>query len=79
MVPLPYRPEGVVSVATVTVRKRGQRFTSEFSALPGRTFGPWDMAEMIRDLTVSALLSRYDARNLVMDAAVKGECTTETR
>lgn len=65
-------------MATVTVRKRGQRFTSEFSVLPGRKFGPWDMPEMIRDLTVSALLSPMEARNLVFDAAVKGSATTET-
>jgi hypothetical protein len=66
-------------VATVTVRKRGQRFTSEFSALPGQKFGPWDMAEMIQDLTISALLSRIDARSLVFDAAASGSATTETR
>ena len=60
---------------TVTVRKRGQKVTSEFSALPGRQFGPWTMAEMIRDLTVSALLTRLEARDLVLDAAVKGSAT----
>ena len=67
-----------MSKATVTVRKRGERFTSEFSALPGRTFGPWDMPEMIRDLKISALLSAVDARNLVFDAAAQGSATAET-
>lgn len=65
-------------MATVTVRKCGQRFRAEFSALPGRVFGPWDMAEMIQDLTISALLPRLDARTLVMEAAVKGSATAET-
>lgn len=37
-------------VPTVTVRKKGARYTSEFSKLPGQTFGPYDFAEMIRDL-----------------------------
>jgi hypothetical protein len=66
-------------MATVTVRKaRGQKFTLEHSALPGRIFGPWDMAEMIKDLRVSALLDRFAARDLVMDAAVNGTATTRT-
>lgn len=67
-----------MSAATVTVRKHGKRFVSEFSVLPGKTFGPWDMPEMIRDLTISALLPAMDARNLVFDAAAKGSATTET-
>ena len=65
-------------MATVTVRKKGHRFVSEFSALPGRTFGPWGMAEMIQDLQVSALLPALDARDLVFDAAVLGEATADT-
>ncbi|MFK0047771.1 hypothetical protein ACIQU4_27520 [Streptomyces sp. NPDC090741] len=63
---------------TVTVRKTGDRYVSEFSALPGRTFGPWDFPEMIRDLRVSALLAPLAARDLVMDAAVYGTATTTT-
>lgn len=53
-------------------------YVSEFTALPGKTFGPGDMAEMIRDLTISALLSRPAARDLVMDAAADGTATAET-
>lgn len=64
--------------ATVTVRKHGKRFVSEFSVLPGRTFGPWDASEMIQDLTISALLSRLDARSLVFDAAAEGSATVDT-
>lgn len=62
---------------TVTVTKKGKRFISTFSALPGQRFGPWEMSEMIRDLTISALLEKADARNLVMDAAVLGSATTD--
>lgn len=63
---------------TVTVSKYGKsRFKVSFSLLPGRSFGPWELPETIRDLTVSALLSPLDARTLVCDAAVKGSATTE--
>ena len=69
-------------MATVTVRRVGKkrvnaRYTSEFSALPGQTFGPFDFAEMGRDLRVSALLSPIQARNLVLDAHEKGEATSD--
>jgi hypothetical protein len=67
----------ILSGATVTVRATGDRFVSEFSPLPGRTFGPWDLPEMIQDLTISALLTPLQAREVVMDAAVLGEATTE--
>lgn len=60
---------------TVTVTRKGKRFVSQFSQLPGRTFGPYDMPEMIQDLTVSALLSKLDARTLVLDAAADGSAT----
>jgi hypothetical protein len=63
---------------TVTVTKKGERFLSSFSRLPGKSFGPYDFAEMIRDLTVSALLTPRAARDLVMDAAVGGFATTST-
>ena len=61
---------------TVTVTKRGERYVSTFSKLPGRTFGPYEFADMIRDLRVSAFLSPIAARGLVMDAAVNGSATT---
>lgn len=64
---------------TVTVRKKGKRFTSEFSRLPGQIFGPYGFPELCRDLTVSALLTPMEARNLVMDAAVKGSATLPVR
>lgn len=63
---------------TVTVTKKGKRFRSSFSILPGKTFGPWDLAEMIRDLTISALLSPHEARGLVFDAATEGSATRAT-
>ena len=67
---------------TVTVRKaaprRGARVTLHFSALPDREFGPYPWGEAIIDLTISALLSRVDARSLVLDALATGEATTET-
>lgn len=61
---------------TVTVTRQGKlgrdRFQVAFSALPGRTFGPWDFARTVQDLTVSALLSPLDARDLVMEAGALG-------
>lgn len=63
---------------TVTVRAVSNGYVSEFTALPGKTFGPWDMPEMIRDLTLSALLSPPAARDLVMDASANGTATAET-
>lgn len=62
---------------TVTIVKKGQRFTVTFSQLPGRTFGPWEFAQTVRDLQVSALLSPISARDLVMDAATQGSATSE--
>jgi hypothetical protein len=67
-----------MSAPTVTVRATRGRYTAEFSALPGRIFGPWDMAEMIQDLRISALLEPLEARDLVFDAAVEGAATTST-
>ncbi len=64
---------------TVTVSRKGKRFVSEFSQLPGKTFGPWDFSEMVRDLTVSALLHPMDARDLVLTAHEHGSVTTEVR
>lgn len=63
---------------TVTVTSKRSKFTVEFSRLPGQTFGPWTLVETIQDLTVSALLSPVDARDLVLSAAVTGSATTET-
>lgn len=62
---------------TVTVTVRRGQYYSRFSALPGREFGPYPFAEMVRGLRISALLPGITARNLVMDAAVQGEATTE--
>ena len=51
--------------------------TLHFSSLPDRTFGPYPWPEAVTDLTVSALLSRLDARNLVLDALAVGTMTRE--
>lgn len=64
-----------MSGPTVTVTRKGKRFVTSFSALPGRTFGPWDFAETVRDLTVSALLPPRAARDLVLDAHAAGSAT----
>jgi len=61
-----------------TVTKAGQRYKLSFSKLPGKSFGPYEFTEAIRDLRISALLEPMDARNLVMDAAVEGSATRET-
>jgi hypothetical protein len=64
--------------STVTVTHHEARFTLSFSRLPGRTSGPFDFAEAVRDLTVSALLVPVDARNLVMDASTDGVAVSHT-
>ena len=62
---------------TVTVTSRGSgMFRVRFSQLPGKSFGDWEFAETVRDLTVSALLSSIDARNLVLDASSYGIATS---
>lgn len=70
-------------MSTVTVKKarprNGPRVTLHFSKLPGQTFGPYAWTEAVTDLTVSALLPRVEARNLVLDALIAGEATTDTR
>lgn len=67
---------GVVSGAyTVTVTCKRKRYTLTLSKLPGRSFGPYDFAEAIGQLYVGALLSRLDARSLVMDAATSADHT----
>lgn len=63
---------------TVTVTRRaknGRFYYVEFSALPGRRFGPWEFRETVRDLTVSALLSSVVATDLVLTARAEGEAT----
>lgn len=60
---------GMTKMRTVTVTAKGSRYAVSFSALPGRSFGPWEFAETVRDLRVSALLTPMEARDLVMDAA----------
>jgi hypothetical protein len=67
-----------MSTVTVTSPRKG-RFTVTFSKLPGRTFGPWGFAETVTDLRISALLEHRETRDLVMDAAVSGSATTDTR
>ncbi|MFE7485139.1 hypothetical protein [Streptomyces sp. NPDC057552] len=67
-----------MSAQAVTVHAARGLYTAQFSALPGRTFGPWDMPEMIQELRVSALLDPRDARDLVFDAAVTGTATAPT-
>ncbi|WP_331746257.1 hypothetical protein OG923_32975 (plasmid) [Streptomyces halstedii] len=67
-----------MSAQTVTVHADCGRYTAQFSALPGRTFGPWDMSEMIQELRVSALLVPREARDLVFDATVAGAATVPT-
>lgn len=63
---------------TVTVHWRDSRFWVTFARLPGKEWGPWGLAETVRDLTVSALLAPMDARNLALDAVERGSATTIT-
>lgn len=69
----------MIDMATVTVTRKGKRFVSTFSALPGREFGPWEFAEMVRDLRISALLEAAEARDLVLTAHADGSATSEMR
>lgn len=65
------------TVTVTTTQRTGlPRFTVQFSALPDQTFGPWNFTRTTRDLTISALLSPMDARNLVLDAHANGSATT---
>ncbi len=62
---------------TVTVMRHSNgRYKVQFSRIPGRTFGPWDLTETTRDLHISAGLSRVEARDLALEAAVTGSATT---
>jgi hypothetical protein len=56
----------VLMTQTVTVARKGKGYLVSFSALPGRTFGPWAFDEVVRDLQVSALLTPFQARNIVL-------------
>lgn len=62
---------------TVTITKRGKRFVITHSRLPGQKFGPFDFAEAGRELFIGMLLSRMDARNLMLDASEHGSATAE--
>lgn len=62
---------------SVTVTRKGKRFQLSFSALPGRTFGPFDLPEAVRDLMVSADLPPRVARDLVLDAHTNGAASCD--
>ena len=68
-----------VTVFSATPRAGVDRVTITFTRLPGHVFGPLYIGEAVTELVVSALLSRLEARNLVLDALATGEATTETR
>jgi hypothetical protein len=70
--------QAAASVPTVTVTRKGKRFTLTFSKLQGQTFGPYEFAEAVRDLRVSALLAPLAARDLVLDAHAQGSATAPT-
>jgi hypothetical protein len=64
---------------TVTVEMvRRDRYRVKFSILPGRSFGDWPFAEVIRDLRVATTLSGLDARDLVLEAAATGSASRQT-
>lgn len=69
-------------MSTITAKKakprNGDRITLHFSALPGKTYGPYPWNEAIGQAEFAALLSRLDARSLILDALVDGEATAET-
>lgn len=67
-----------MSAPTVTVARKGRRFTLTFSALPGRLFGPYEFSEAVRHLRVAALLEPMAARDLVLDAHADGAATAAT-
>jgi hypothetical protein len=68
--------ENAKTVTVTTTQRTGlPRFTVEFSALPGRVFGPHNFTETAHDLHIAALLSLADARNLILDAHNQGSAT----
>lgn len=67
---------GHVVTVTKATKQLNAKYTVSFSVLPDRTFSPWDFVRTVHDLTISALLSPLDARNLVLDAHVNGTSTS---
>jgi hypothetical protein len=68
--------ENTKTVTVTTTQRTGlPRFTVEFSALPGKKFGPQNFTETAHDLHIAALLSLADARNLILDAHNQGSAT----
>jgi len=63
---------------TVTVTYARKRWTLAFSALPGRTFGPYMLADAVGQLRVAALLEPLQARDLIFDAVTNGTATAAT-
>jgi hypothetical protein len=51
------------------------RYSLTFDALPGKAFGPYDFREAREQLYVAALLSRVEARALLLDAWTAGAAT----
>jgi hypothetical protein len=66
----------------VTVRKAVWGFTAKYTAVPGRTFGPWLNGRMTRHLIKTAGLDHTTARDLLREAATDVTdftATTETK
>lgn len=72
-----------VSIFTVTKSNKGTdairtaRYKITLSTLPGREFGPYSFTEARDQLSFTGLIALTDARNVVLDAFVKGSATTE--
>jgi hypothetical protein len=63
---------------TVTVTPYGRdKYHLEFSRLPGKTFGPYDLQEARGQLETTALLAPVEARAAVLDARALGVAVRE--
>lgn len=72
-----------MSTFTVTKNNKGTdailtaRYKITFSGSPGRELGPYSFTGTRDQLSFAGLIALTDARNVVLDAFVKGSATTE--
>jgi hypothetical protein len=69
------RTSAVLITRITSKGSKSPRFTVNFSRLPGKPFGPYSTAGAIAQLEAAALLTRADARDLILNAEGNG-CAT---
>jgi hypothetical protein len=74
-----------MSFFTVTKSNKGRdaiqtaRYKIALSTVPGKELGPYTFTEARDQLSFAGLIALTDARDVVLDAFVKGSATTEGR